>query len=366
MSDILHRQYAPDTSIKLRLPFVVYCIIILFQVLSVRVLADTPVSADTVDPAYSHIPSKTVNAQIVDSTPAADREFPYMAVIYRKSKFMDGGAILSSQWVLTSARQLVDPWNSRNPPDSDLYVPTSEFTVGYGSVRNETLSWVSISDVWIHPQYDRQGYYRNNLALIKLATPLPSNGKWRPVRITPKPVRPGAKLILSGWGCMEDCEMPSTLRKIRLTVGSDSGCQSGDLKWDSQDDKLLCTTGVSGGYERDEGSSLVLPTFPSANEHFAGYLVGIMRDWEHSNSNLNIMINYFTRVAEFVDLIADVIGVNSSELLATPDNESSWESEDGEFHVPNSILSFPMKCFDDMLLSITLCLLTLATIIFNN
>jgi hypothetical protein len=58
MSDILRQQYASDVDIKLRLPFIIYCITILFQALSIRVLADTPVSADTVDPMHSHIPSK--------------------------------------------------------------------------------------------------------------------------------------------------------------------------------------------------------------------------------------------------------------------------------------------------------------------
>jgi hypothetical protein len=214
MSDILRRQRASDTSAKLRLPFIIYCIIILFQTLLVRVLAGTPVSANTVDPAHSHIPSKTVNAQILGGTPAAEGEFPYMAAIYIRDQLACGGVILSSRWVLTAAYCPIDPNGAHTSTNSELHVPKSDITVGYGSIRNTTLNRVLIRDVRVHPQYNPQNiasYY--NLALIELATPLPSNGKWSPVRITPKIVSFGDKLIAAGWGYREDGEMSSILQK---------------------------------------------------------------------------------------------------------------------------------------------------------
>jgi hypothetical protein len=117
----------------------------------------------------------------------------------------------------------------------------------------------------------------------------------------------------------------------------------------------------------------MLPTSPSNNEGFAGYLVGIMHfdgtlgtGISLSNCGDDDSMNYYTRVAKHVDWIASVMGVDSSELLATPknsesddddddDNESDSRSEDGEFRIPNFAASFPMKSFDDMLFSITLC-----------
>jgi hypothetical protein len=76
VSDILRCRRAPDVNVKLCLPFIIYYITILFQALTVRVLADVPVSENAVDPKYGHIPSKTVNAQIWSGTPVNDGEFP--------------------------------------------------------------------------------------------------------------------------------------------------------------------------------------------------------------------------------------------------------------------------------------------------
>jgi hypothetical protein len=71
-------------------------------------------------------------------------------------------------------------------------------------------------------------------------------------------------------------------------------------------------------------------------------------------------------VIKHIDWIASVMGVDSSELLATPgdDDTSGWWSDGGEFR-SNSAISFPMKNFDT-LRSITLCLFALVIIAFNN
>jgi hypothetical protein len=213
MSDILLRQRMSDASVKLRPLFIIYYITILFQALTVCVLADIPLSVNTVDPAYSHIPSKTVETQIVGGTDATEGEFPYMAAIYQKDYLTCSGVILSSRWVLTEAYCLINSNGTHTSTTFELRVPKSKITIGYGSIRDTTLNRVPINNVWIHPQYDLQDPYHYALALIELSEPLPSNGKWSSVRITPKIVSSGDELIAVGWGYREDDKMSSILQK---------------------------------------------------------------------------------------------------------------------------------------------------------
>jgi trypsin len=378
MFDILRCQRASGVNVKLRLPFIIYCLTILFQALTVRVLADVPVSANTADPAYSHMPSKPVKAQIVGGEPATEGEFPYMAAIYMGDYSVCNGVILSSQWVLTWAGCLVDPNGERTSTSFELYVPKNEIMIGYGSIRNTTLKHVPIKDVWAHPQYAPPNYNYNNLALIKLETPLPLSEKWSPVRITPKIVSPGDKLIMVSWGSKSDI-MSLILQKIQLTAGSYSECESS-----GQSGEHVCTVDEHGrGICYGDGASpLVLPTLPEGDANFAGYLVGIMNSFSTTSDSesddvceRHSGINYSTRVAKHIDWIASVMGVDSSELLATPktsefdDDKSSSESDSGfggRFRFPNSAVSFPMKNFDDTLRSIVLCSLILVVIAFNN
>jgi trypsin len=380
MSDLLHRRREVDASAKLRLSSIIYCIIILFQALATRVLANT------VDPEHSHIPNKTVNAQIMGGTPAVEGEFPYMAAIYLGGSYFCDGVFLSSRWVLTRAYCVVNFNDTQTSSAFELRVWKSAIAVRYGSSKNTTLRESSVKDVFIPPELRANGPY-NNLAMIELASPITLSREVRPARITPEIVSAGDELIAIGWGFKEGDELSDTLQKVRLTVGSDSVCLSNYPAWSGQDGEFVCTVNERGRgiCATDWGGPLVLPTFPDSNEDFAGYLVGISYtsldedDFElaKNNSELewcpsgNRVASYFIRVAKYIDWIAKVMNVNSSELLATPGfpgsvGDDDFRLGDDELSRTNSATSFLLKEFDDKLLLTTLCSLVLAAIAFNN
>jgi hypothetical protein len=233
MSVILYRRRASDAGAKLSLPFIIYYITILLQALSLLILAAMPVSANTVDPEYSHIANKTVSAQLVGGTPANEEEFPYVAVIYLDGRLECSGVILSSQWVLTKARCLIVSY-VRDLFDSIMFtIPKGRITVGFGSIRNVTPNHILIRDVHIHPGH-RPRKDSCNLALIELSRPLPLDGKVRPARITPEIVGFGDELIALGWGDNNGNGQSSMLQKIQLPVGLDDECRFGYPAWDHQ------------------------------------------------------------------------------------------------------------------------------------
>jgi secreted trypsin-like serine protease len=379
MPGILCRQRLSDTSVKLRLPFIIYYITILFQTLLVRVLADTPVPANTVDPPHGHISNKTLSAQIVGGEPAADGEFPYMVGIHLEGRLWWGGIILSSRWVLTSAFSVVDTEATSTSGSFVLNAPIDKITVGYGSVERDTLSQVSISNVWVHPEYNPEKNDYNALALLELEKPLPLSGKWSPARIAPiEVVSPGEEMIAIGWGGKNMLSTSNILEKIQLTVGTESECRSGYTKWNGHGGEYVCTTSGPGRDTcfADLGGPLMLPTSPSDKENFAGYLVGILHYLMSPIVNDNLIsficgshdrhLNYFVRVAKHVDWIASVMGVDSSELLAMPETSEPDEGNELDSTDLESAAPFLRKRFDSMVLPVTLCTLALAIIAFNN
>jgi secreted trypsin-like serine protease len=267
---------------------------------------------------------------------------------------------------LTRAKCLVHPNGTHTSTSFELLVPKSAMAVGFGGIRNTTMSGSFVKDVFVHSEYGLDDV-RNNLAMIELATPIPLSREVRPARITPEIVSSGDELIATGWGYKEDGEKSDTLQKVRLMVGSDSDCLANYPAWNGQNGEFVCTVSGRGRgvCDGDAGSPLVLPIFPDSNEDFAGYLVGISSFYINSDNsercaNGEHFANYFTRVAKHIDWIAKVMNVNSSELLATP----KTEFDDDES--TNSAISFLPKRFDDTLLSTTLCLFALAAIAFNH
>jgi secreted trypsin-like serine protease len=275
--------------------------------------------------------------------------------------------------VLTVAHCLVDPDGTHNPPEFQLQAPKINYTVGYGSIRSPTSNQVPISEVKIHPQY-KPGEDPYNLALIKLETSLPLDKKWRPARITLDTVKSGDKLITLGWSRKKNDEWSDVLQKLELTAGPDFDCQTNYEDWDGQDGEHVCTSNGRGRgiCDSDGGGPLVLPISPDSDD-FAGYLVGITNFYVNSDdpefkncADGDLITNYFTRVGKYVGWIANVMGVDSSKLIASPETSrpSNDESNPDESSPDDSAASFPMKRFDNALLSIMLCLLTLATIAF--
>jgi trypsin len=352
MFDIPCYRCTSGTSVKLCLPFIIHSITILLQV-----FADIPVLADTVDLTHSDIPSKTVDAQIVGGIPAAEGEFPYMVAIYLGGRNACGGVILSSRWVLTRARCLIEQNNTDTSTDS-FSVTKSRINIGFGSIRSATPDRVSIGNVLIHPLYTPQRNH-NDLALIALATSLTLSNRVRPVRITTKSIESGDELIAVGWGLNENGEPSSVLQKIHLIAGSDAACRYGYSAWGGQNGEFVCTANRRGrGICRgDLGGPLVLPIPSNSSEYIAGYLVGIANFYVNVDNPMSdkcadgdLIANYFTRVINHIDWIANITGIDKSELV-----------------IPEISAASPLlKRFDGMLLSVTLCLLALAVIFFNN
>lgn len=120
-------------------------------------------------------------------------DVPYQASIRYYSLHRCGGAIIGKQTIL-SAAHCFDVW------DFDNF--RTVFKVRLGTQHRGYLGEiVRLTNIVVHPDFNATNYH-NDLAILKLATPLVWTDQIRPIRLArcQEPVKVGAVAIVSGWG----------------------------------------------------------------------------------------------------------------------------------------------------------------------
>jgi secreted trypsin-like serine protease len=157
---------------------------------------------------------------IVDGTPAPEGKYPYQVRIYKSledDKGGCGGSLIADQWVLTAAhcmyRPVRDPSTGNWSDDTKRLLDVDEVVVGYGSSDRTKTTKIEAARFFVHPAYLAcDGNIRcsddakADIALIQLKEPIPH----APAVLMADPgiekdlLRPGAKVIVTGWGAMWD------------------------------------------------------------------------------------------------------------------------------------------------------------------
>ncbi|CAG0922744.1 unnamed protein product, partial [Notodromas monacha] len=151
-----------------------------------------------------------------------------------------GGAIISENWVLTSARCAIDE-------ATGIPARTIEVTVGdLNSRQEEPGEQKRNGTAKVHPLFDRQTL-EYDLALIELSLPLVfgnSSGSVGPVTISSKSSQdsvPGQQVEAIGWGQIDSSVpvMPTGLRAAEMQVYSTDNCRK-----DWEDVEIKNLTGI--------------------------------------------------------------------------------------------------------------------------
>jgi secreted trypsin-like serine protease len=140
-----------------------------------------------------------------------------------------GGSIYNNMWIITAAH-CVD----NNPNVSKLRI-----LAGSAVLSETSLSRTLVDRIVIHPDYNPDTY-ENDIALIRLKSPLVYSASIQPIFLPSAHPTRGETAMITGWGnqsASEDVYTPD-LQKAQVTIGDDSFCLG---RYDAySSDKMMC------------------------------------------------------------------------------------------------------------------------------
>ncbi|KAL0985106.1 hypothetical protein UPYG_G00152970 [Umbra pygmaea] len=169
------------------------------------------------------IVSVEMHQRILGGEVAPENSFPWQ-VLLSVNGGRSGGMIIGDKWILTAAHSLVPGANNR--------FQTSEVMayVGDNNVENLIRSpSLKVASLHPHPAWNNSNglSYDNDIALIKLQKPLTFSSSIMRVCLPPKDAdyTTGRVGWVSGFGIMDDEELSSHLRYVRVPLVDPATCQ---------------------------------------------------------------------------------------------------------------------------------------------
>jgi prostatin (serine protease 8) len=238
--------------------------------------------------------------RIINGQDAADGQFPYQ-ISYQWGllgfyQHVCGGSIISPTWILTAGHCVTE-------------VPAlGEYKIIAGitglNENNADKQEINVIDKIVHPNFNG-GVGPNDVALLRLATPLEFNDRVQPISLPAADSEPSGDTVLSGWGSISTSElpeMPNQLQTADLPLLSLDDCSAAiDALLEPGEENPLsaesnvCTGPLSGGTGACSGDS----GGPLAQDDT---VIGIV-SWGFTPCGSEGAPSVYTKVSNFIDFI---------------------------------------------------------------
>ncbi|XP_035267505.1 coagulation factor IXa [Anguilla anguilla] len=281
----------------------------------------TPSKAQTLSPSRSKLPfwvrrpalptiiaQHAVDKRIIGGYEVVQGEIPWqVALVDRPSQVVFcGGSILSEYWVITAAHCLVEG------REKSLIVRVGEHNILHTDGLEQDHK---VAEQRLHPHYNpRMNLYNNDIALLRLETPIRFSDYALPICLGPKDfteslVQAGSMATVSGWGRVrfQGAESP-VLQKVEVPFVDRTECK------DSSSDRISHYMFCAGYFEEEKDSCQGDSGGPHANRyHGTWFLTGIV-SWGEECAREG-KYGVYTRVSHYYRWIRHVISRSKEQLI---------------------------------------------------
>ncbi|XP_029937946.1 haptoglobin [Myripristis murdjan] len=265
-------------------------------------------------------PAALRSKRLVGGTLAPD--VPWQAMVYLADSILDGGfaggALISDRWVLTAGRNLFVRKSRQDIQGKDPLIPK----VYLGITRKDeavTSKEVAVEKVVLHPGFQANSDWDNDLALIQLKDPVTIGKKITPI---PLPERgqdfDQGSGVIAGWGWGALLSPAESLKRLVLPLSNHSDCKSeySSTNMPAVDDNMFCT-GHTDFQENvcfgDAGGALAVTDPVSGDVYAAGIL-----SYDKACSRQNYAV--YMKISAYLPWIHSVVRGDTAESPAVRRN----------------------------------------------
>uniref|UniRef100_A0A3P8TUG4 Peptidase S1 domain-containing protein n=1 Tax=Amphiprion percula TaxID=161767 RepID=A0A3P8TUG4_AMPPE len=176
---------------------------------------------------------------------------PWQVMVYIGESILDGGyaggALISDRWVLTAGRNLFVRKSRQDTRGKVPVVPKVYLGISQ-KVEADASKEVAVEKVVLHPWFQNQSAWDNDLALIQLKESVVMSDEITPI---PLPERGqdltntrGGSGVIAGWGWGSLLTHAASLKYLVLPLVNDSDCKAEYESSDhtpAVDDNMFCT-----------------------------------------------------------------------------------------------------------------------------
>ncbi|XP_073844681.1 trypsin-like [Musca autumnalis] len=188
--------------------------------------------------------------RIVNGVDTTIEQHPYQVSLQTNSgSHFCGGSIVSEDVVVTAAHCMQS-------------YSAHEFKVRLGSTNyNKGGDLVAVKSFKFHEGYNPKTMV-NDIAVVKLATPVRESAHVRYVQLAEKTPATGTPAVVTGWGtkCFLTCSsLPTTLQEVEVDIVDEKACASEEFKYGSMiQPTMVCAYAVEkDACQGDSGGPLV-------------------------------------------------------------------------------------------------------------